>query len=142
MPVLAADRERFAEMLALGRSGRLAGAMMLGRRGGGHYVVSGASSWSHGERRIVLVVNDPESRDVGLSDRIQMLYGLSRSEAEIAIGLADGKAPALLAAERSTSVETVRNQVKAVSAKLGCNRQTEIAALISRLPKLRPANGR
>ena len=142
VPVLPADRERFAAMLELGKTGRLAGAMALGRQGGGHYIVSGVTAWNHGERRIILVIDDPDRRDVSLADRIKMLYGLSGSEAEIALGLADGKSPALLAAERRTSVETVRNQIKAVASKLGCHRQSEIAALVSRLPKLRPGTNR
>jgi DNA-binding CsgD family transcriptional regulator len=141
-PVLAGDRDRFAAMLAAARSGCWAGALLVGRRGGGHYLVSAASTWSDGERRVVLIVNDPDSRDLSLGDRLRMLYRLSESETEIALGLAEGKSPAALAAERRTAVETVRNQIKAVSAKLGCSRQSEIVALVASIPKLCPNPGR
>jgi DNA-binding CsgD family transcriptional regulator len=137
LPVLAADRDKFAAMLAMACSGRWAGALRVRRRSGGQYLLSAASTWCQDERRIVLIVNDPDSRDPSVGDRLKMLYGLSDSEAEIALGLAEGKSPANLAEERSTAVETVRNQIKAVSAKLGCHRQAEIVALVTALPRFR-----
>ena len=42
--------------------------------------------------------------------------------------------PAQIAEERGVSVVTVRTQIKALSAKLGSARQSEIAALIRALP--------
>lgn len=136
VPVAPGDRERFSAVLARSKAGRWAGALRLNRRGGGHYVVSALSALAGGERRMLLVISDPQQRDPSLVDRLRMLYGLSGSEADVAIGLAEGGSPACLAAQRETSLETVRNQIKAVSAKLGCSRQAEIVALVAGLPRL------
>ena len=65
---------------------------------------------------------------------LRSLYGLTRAEAEIAVRIADGVGPAGIAGERGVSVATVRAQVKALAAKLGCARQSEIAALVRALP--------
>lgn len=67
---------------------------------------------------------------------LQRLFGLTRSEAEICSALLEGNEPAKIAAERGVAVGTVRAQLKAAAAKLGCTRQTEIVRLVGQLPAL------
>jgi DNA-binding CsgD family transcriptional regulator len=64
-----------------------------------------------------------------------MLYNLTQAEAEIAVAL-EAKSIVELAQTRGTAVDTVRSQVKNISSKLGCHRQSEIVSIVSHLPKL------
>jgi DNA-binding CsgD family transcriptional regulator len=64
------------------------------------------------------------------------MYQLSNAEADIALQLAAGSSVAELAHNRRTGIGTVRNQIKSIAAKLGCSRQTEIAACIADMPRL------
>lgn len=60
-------------------------------------------------------------------------YGLSRAEAKVAMLLGVGMSPANVASAAGVAVATVRNQLKAIFAKTDTHRQSELAALISRL---------
>lgn len=116
-----------------------AGALRLPRRDGGHYQLSIVSSHAGGQRQVVLVAHDPNQPDGSVPGRLRALYGLTAAEAEIAVALAAGLCPVRLAELRQTSVGTIRNQIKAVAGKFGCSRQSEIAALVNGLPRLRIA---
>ena len=118
-----------------------ASALRVRRRGGGHYDVSVVSvpAGSAG-RQLLVTVTDPEGRDSSLAARLRTLYGLSASEAEVAIRISEGASLAELAEERRTAIGTIRNQTKAVAEKLGCGRQAEIVARVKGLPPLNGAN--
>lgn len=88
---------------------------------------------SRGDRHALLII-EPESTAEGSAPRLQSLYGLTRAEAEIGLRIADGVRPQWIADERGVSVETVRSQIKSLSAKLGCRRQSEIVSAIKALP--------
>lgn len=88
---------------------------------------------SHGARQALLII-DTGSTVEGAVPKLQSLYGLTPAEAEIGLRIADGVRPQWIADERGVSVETVRSQIKSLSAKLGCTRQSEIVALIKALP--------
>jgi DNA-binding CsgD family transcriptional regulator len=113
-----------------------AGALRIPKARGGHYELSVVPSWSDGRRHIVVVVHDRGREDPSLHRRLRALYQLSNAEADIALQLAGGVTVAELAHHRRTGIGTVRNQVKAIAAKLGCSRQTEIAARIADMPRL------
>ena len=61
---------------------------------------------------------------------LQRMFGLSRSEAEIAVRIADGLSPGEIADERNVSFNTVRVQLKSLFSKLGCTRQAEVIILV------------
>jgi DNA-binding CsgD family transcriptional regulator len=63
-------------------------------------------------------------------------FGLTQAEASIAVQLARGTSPKEIAATRSASINTVRVQIQSVIAKLGCNRQLEVAAMVQSALKL------
>lgn len=131
-----AGRAQLAAMLDETRATGSARALHIPRAGGGRYELSMLSIWSDGERRIVLVAHDPDGADRSLPARLRSRYGLSAAEVEVAIALADARSPAEVAERRGTSLETVRNQIKTISAKLGCGRQSEIVALVRDMPRL------
>lgn len=64
-------------------------------------------------------------------------FGLTRAEADVARAIAAGDAPVDIAAARGVFLATVQTQIKTVAAKLGCRRQSEIAAIVQAMPCLR-----
>ncbi len=61
------------------------------------------------------------------------LFGISRAEAEIAIGLHEGTDLALIAEQRGVQLDTVRNQVKSLLRKLGLASQKHLTATLVRV---------
>lgn len=118
-----------------GSSHAPAGALLIPRKGGGHYEMSLVSSWVGTRRQIDAFVHDRDCRDATLPGRLRTLFHLTATEAEVAVAL-EAMSVSEIAAVRGTTVETIRSQVKSVSGKLGCSRQSEIVAVICNLPKL------
>lgn len=65
--------------------------------------------------------------------RIASLFNLSATEARVATLIGQGKSVVETASILASSAGTVRNHLKAVFAKTGVERQSELAALLSRL---------
>ena len=65
--------------------------------------------------------------------QLQRLFRLTAAEAAVALCLAQGMSPTEIATQREVSPLTIRTQLKVVAEKLGCRRQTEIVALITRI---------
>jgi len=89
------------------------------------------------KRRALIMVKRPFGRQRDLDRHLMQLFGLSKAEARISISLAEGLSPADIAEQRQVAEGTVRVQVKTIMAKLGCRRQTQIAAAVLSLPPLR-----
>ncbi|MBV9882108.1 MAG: helix-turn-helix transcriptional regulator [Sphingomonadaceae bacterium] len=87
---------------------------------------------------VLIFLHELPIQDGSLGQRLQMLFGLTRAEQEVAIGIANGRTPREIAGDRGVSEQTVRVQLKTLSRKLGCRRQTEIAALVR---SILPLNG-
>ena len=118
-----------------------ASALRIARRDGGHYEVSVVSVHAGmAGRQLLVTITDPAGKDASLAARLRTLYGLSASEAEVAVRISEGASLAQLAEERRVAIGTIRNQTKAVAEKLGCGRQAEIVALVKSLPPLHAAN--
>jgi DNA-binding CsgD family transcriptional regulator len=69
---------------------------------------------------------------------VQSLFDLTPAEAKVARNLAEGKTVADIASDSGTAISTVRSQVRGVLQKTGCNRQTDVVALLSGLSASRP----
>lgn len=74
-----------------------------------------------------------ERSDATLGQRIQRLYGLTQSEAEIALAVAMGKSLPEVAEERGTKLVTVRTQLSNIMSKTGARRQANLVSMILRL---------
>ena len=72
----------------------------------------------------------PDPRILGV------LFGLSRAEARLALGLLAGQTPQECAREAGVGVATVRSQLHSMFAKTGARRQAELVALLARVPVL------
>ena len=72
----------------------------------------------------------------GRATLLREIYGLSASEAIVALLLADGLDPADIAETRGVSRHTVRVQLRAIAEKMECRRQIDIVRRIAALPRL------
>ena len=66
------------------------------------------------------------------ADDLARAYALSKAEAEIALGLADGLTLLEISAARGVTRLTVRSQLKSIFHKTGARSQTQLVSLILR----------
>lgn len=83
---------------------------------------------------VMLVIDDPAAASRSQLDWLVSLYRLSPAETAIVAGLMAGRTLDEVAAARGSSVMTVRTQLRQVLAKTDTNRQSELMALMARLP--------
>jgi DNA-binding CsgD family transcriptional regulator len=81
----------------------------------------------------VLVLTPVTVRGAPPTEIIQALFDLTPSEARVARGLASGHTLDDIADSAAVSRNTVRSQLRGVLEKTGCQRQAEVAALLSGL---------
>lgn len=82
----------------------------------------------------LLFVFDPEATPSVTVDTVRQLFGLSQREAEVAAALCSGRTLDELAAERGTSINTIRTQLKSVFTKTGTSRQADLVSLLLASP--------
>lgn len=117
-----------------------ASAVAISDRSGCRWNLSIVATPPAAGRRLALVTAAaPDRCDPSVKERLRILYGLSSAEARLAVMLAEGAGPAEIAEERGVALGTVRVQIKAIAAKLGCHRQADIVRVVRSLPPLRPA---
>ncbi|MGH6862992.1 MAG: helix-turn-helix transcriptional regulator [Methylocella sp.] len=68
---------------------------------------------------------------------VQSLFDLTPAEARVARGLASGKTVEDIATDGGISANTIRTHVRGVLEKTGCNRQTDIVALLTAISATR-----
>jgi DNA-binding CsgD family transcriptional regulator len=122
-------------------SASCAGAVRLERRDGRTSVTTVTPfKLPHRKGQALLLTHDDGTGTHQLALQLRRLFGLTRSEAQIAVRIGDGLAIAEIAAERRVAADTIRSQVKSLMAKLGCRRQSEVVALTKTIP-LPPPEG-
>ena len=82
----------------------------------------------------LVLINDPERVATPPEDQLRSLFGLTKGEAQVALGIASGKAADEIAHERAVSVGTVRTQLKALLQKTETDRQAELVRLLLTIP--------
>lgn len=88
-------------------------------------------------RRDALIVIGGLAHDVTLTDRLRQLHGLSAIEASLAISLSEGQTLKEIADARGVSYETVKTQLKGLSAKLDAARQADVIRAVQALTPIR-----
>lgn len=83
----------------------------------------------------ILILYDLEAHLQPSEDVLRETLGLSVAEARLAMGLAIGENLSTLAERLKITKLTARHELKSVFAKLNVHRQSELVALISRLPR-------
>lgn len=91
-----------------------------------------ARGQTDGQRRsgVAIFLSDPEDGVDIEEDVLRDLYGMTRVESRLALGLVRGKQLDELAKESRVSVHTVRSQLKQIFRKTGTNRQAEVVKLL------------
>lgn len=133
------DDEALQKAIAL--AGDAAGTkgtdLRIRKRPTGTYMLSLVSVNVGAGRQVIVIVTDPAAACPGTETRLRALFGLTASEAYLAVRLSEGATSAEIAVARGVSIGTIRVQLKSVAAKLGCARQAEIVSLVKDLPRLK-----
>lgn len=95
--------------------------------------VHGAASAPFLGAKFILTLTDLEAARLPCLETISEAFSLTGAEAKVAWMIAAGSSPEEIAGKLQVSRETVRNQIKAIFRKTGTHRQSELAALISRI---------
>lgn len=83
-------------------------------------------------KRLAALQKAIEAREGQRRDRLVQNFGLTQTEARLAVHLAEGGSVAGYAEIFGVSVGTVRSQLKSIFAKTGVNRQGALGALVGR----------
>jgi DNA-binding CsgD family transcriptional regulator len=96
-----------------------------------------ARGFDWGRRGGVLAfLDDPDADAAGnRAPVLQQLYGLTVTEARIAVLIAEGEEVEGIARRQGVTVATVRTQLKSIFAKMGVGRQLGVAQLVRSLPQ-------
>jgi PAS domain-containing protein/DNA-binding CsgD family transcriptional regulator len=87
--------------------------------------------------RGMILIEDPEQDDPGIAMRLRSLFDLSAAQADLAARLFAGETLVEASENRGVLVSTSRTQLNGVLAKTGMGRQSELMAMIGRLPRAR-----
>lgn len=87
-----------------------------------------------GRARALLLFTDLDKNTPPISDTLRTIFGLTPAESRLAIELTSGNAIDDAAERLGIAKETARNQLKAIFRKVNINRQSELVALLARLP--------
>lgn len=78
----------------------------------------------------VVLIGDPDARLEAPEQVLARLYGLTPSEARLAMAVASGESLESYAAAREIAISTARQQLKQVFAKTGAHRQADLVRLL------------
>lgn len=90
--------------------------------------------------RALIFVSDLAHRSNELAPRLSQLFGLSKAEARVAAGIAEGRRLTEIAQEFDVRMPTVRTQLRAVLKKVGASRQADLVRIVLALPPMLPAS--
>ncbi len=80
---------------------------------------------------VIVLLRDPEHLDLS-TDLLRALYGLTPAEAAVAVAVVEGLRPDAVAVRFGIGVGTVRSHLKAILAKTGAQRQSQLVGILSR----------
>jgi DNA-binding CsgD family transcriptional regulator/PAS domain-containing protein len=86
--------------------------------------------------RALMFVSDLAHRNIELAPRLSQLFGLSKAEARVAAGIAEGRRLTEIAQEFDVRMPTVRTQLRAVLKKVGASRQADLVRIVLALPPM------
>src|SRR3954464_15509864 len=95
-----------------------------------------------GSRAALITITNPDrEHSSGLVKMLQQAFGLTPAEAQTASLMGSGLSPQDAADQLGLSVGTIRAELKAIFAKIGISRQSELASTVTRLALLAPNCG-
>lgn len=81
----------------------------------------------------VCLLEDPERRSAAEPELLRQAFGLTRTEAEVAVLLSRGMRLRQIAGQKSISYETARAHLRSIFAKTGASRQADLIVLTGNL---------
>jgi DNA-binding CsgD family transcriptional regulator/PAS domain-containing protein len=129
------------DVAASGLTAQRDGALLIARPSGKppYAVVVMPLATSNGEAKLsraLIFVSDLTHRNNALAPRLSQLFGLSKAEARVAAGIAEGRRLTEIAQEFDVRMPTVRTQLRAVLKKVGANRQADLVRIVLALPPM------
>ena len=109
-------------------------ALVIRQRDGSPMVLSVRCLDDSGRGVILLLGSDPGVESALVLQTLRRCFGLTTSEARVAAAVAAGLSSERIAAERGVQITTVRSQVKAIAAKLGCTTKSQISTIVRTTP--------
>ena len=94
---------------------------------------------SAGGRRAAIWILNTVSPGLPSEELLAALFGLSRAEARLALGLLMGRSAAEYARHAGVGMATIRSQLHSIFSKTGVRRQAQLVALLSKVPVLQIA---
>jgi DNA-binding CsgD family transcriptional regulator len=95
-----------------------------------------------GSRAALITITNPDrEHSSDLVKMLQQAFGLTPAEAQTASLMGSGLSPQDTADQLGLSVGTIRSELKAIFAKVGISRQSELASTVTRLALLVPNCG-
>jgi DNA-binding CsgD family transcriptional regulator len=88
-------------------------------------------------RRVAIWIVDTESPASANERLLGTLFGLSRAESRLALGLVAGQTAEEYARQAGVGIATVRSQLHSIFGKTGTRRQAGLVALLCKLPALK-----
>jgi DNA-binding CsgD family transcriptional regulator/PAS domain-containing protein len=88
--------------------------------------------------RMTVLLADLDGRSGVLAPRLMQLFGLSKAEARIAAGIAEGRRLQEIAQANDVRMPTVRTQLRAALKKIGVARQADLVRVVLTLPATLP----
>ena len=86
----------------------------------------------------IVFITDPERRPRLELRRLMDLFGLTATEAKVALALADGRGVPDAARDLRLSPNTVHTHLRRIFSKLGVNRQSELVRVLARAAAIQP----
>ena len=133
------------DVAATGRAERRDGSLLIARPSGKRpyaVLVMPLPTGSGGTKasRALIFVSDLSHRNSELGPRLSQLFGLSKAEARVAAGIAEGRRLTEIAQEFDVRMPTVRTQLRAVLKKVGATRQADLVRIVLALPPMLPSD--
>lgn len=97
-----------------------------------HFAASAALS-DYGRAAVLLTIHSPYDRQPADGEALRAIFGLTHTEAAIAVALSAGHDTASTSLQLGVTVGTVRVHIKAIFRKLGINRQQDLVQIVSNL---------
>ncbi|HEX8444600.1 MAG TPA: LuxR C-terminal-related transcriptional regulator [Allosphingosinicella sp.] len=128
---------RMAVQLACAASPSASAVQLRARKGRARIATVAPVRADGAARHALLILGEADGADPALLRHLCSLFQLTEAEAQIAKRIADGDDVRLIAEDRQVAVSTVRSQLKALSQKMHCSRQSEIVTIVKSIAPVR-----
>lgn len=138
-----AETRRLLQLIASAAKQGKSGVMLLRDEGNGHGIVAAVTPLflhfcrqRHSELALI-ALRAPSAASVHTAETLSALFGLSPTQAAIALAIFNGRSADQIAAERGTKITTLRSHLQKIFQRTGTETQRDLVRLLAMLPPLR-----